>query len=367
MAEGWEPVFCISDATSCNASRKKARPEHGGRVGTGFLQKRCAAIENRFPLVHPILYKAGLAGICNIPVSGRRIVSGDIVSGNIVSGNTAAIWDEDVATLDSSTAWQAARRMVSTNRDMLAAIAGVFFLMPGLIAAVVLPTPQLTNGMNQDQMVEAVSQFYVTAGPLLIALSLPMLAGYLTLLAMLLDRDRPTVREAIGRALRLLPSYLVVQVLVALMLSVVAVVALAVLAMVLPQGVATLLALVIMIYPITRTMLIGPEMVAQRLQNPFRAIGAGLMRTRGRFGALALFFGPALTLFLVVYALAAIVVAVILAGFAQPEVQRLASEAVGALLLSVGYVYFTAMIASTYQQFGPINGNGTTISPSTPA
>jgi hypothetical protein len=272
-----------------------------------------------------------------------------------------------VGTLDSSTAWQGARRMVSTNRDMLIAIAGVFFLMPGLIGAVVLPTPQMTDGMTQQQLVEVVSQFYVNTAPLLIALSLPMLAGYLALLTMLLDRDRPTVGEAIVRGLRLLPSYLVVQVLVTIMLSVVAVLTLSVLALVLPQAAATLLALVSMIYPITRAMLIGPEMVAQRLHNPFRAIGAGLARTRGRFLALVLFFGPAITLFLVVYWLITIVVVIILASFAQPEVQQIAGEAVGALMLSVGYTYFTAMIASTYQQLGPINGGGTTISPSSPA
>ena len=105
-----------------------------------------------------------------------------------------------MVTLDSSAAWQSARRMVSANRDMLAAIAGVFFLLPGLVAAVVLPSPQLSNGMDQQQIADAITRFYASAGPFMLALSLPMLVGYLTLLAVLLDRDRPSVGAAIGRA-----------------------------------------------------------------------------------------------------------------------------------------------------------------------
>ena len=49
--------------------------------------------------------------------------------------------------------------MVGANRDTLAAIAGVFFLLPGLIGAVMVPTPALTPTMDQAAMADAVMRF----------------------------------------------------------------------------------------------------------------------------------------------------------------------------------------------------------------
>jgi hypothetical protein len=46
-----------------------------------------------------------------------------------------------------------------------------------------------------------------------------MLIGYLTMLVVMLDRDRPTVGAAIGRSFRLLPGYLASQILTSLALS----------------------------------------------------------------------------------------------------------------------------------------------------
>lgn len=272
-----------------------------------------------------------------------------------------------MVTLDSSAAWQSARRMVSANRDMLAAIAGVFFLLPGLVAAVVLPSPQLSNGMDQQQIADAITRFYASAGPFMLALSLPMLVGYLTLLAVLLDRDRPSVGAAIGRAVRLLPSYLAAQLLTALVLSALWVTVLGGLAAIMPQTFAVLLSLIVMIYPLTRVVLIGPEMVVQRLYNPIRAIVGGLSRTRGQFLGVLLYFGPALTLFVVVYGLVMIFVGVVLVNLSQGEAQRMISEAIAAVVFAVGYTYFAAIAASAYQQLGPVNGTGDAFSPSSPS
>ena len=272
-----------------------------------------------------------------------------------------------MVTLDSSSAWQSARRMVSANRDMLTAIGGVFFLLPGLIGAVVVPTPALTGTMNQAAMTDAIMEFYTKAGPILVVLSLPMLVGYLTLLVMLLDRDRPTVGKAIGVGIRLLPSYLAAQILTSLALSVMWVVVVSALSAILPTLVAAFVSLVVMIYPLVRVLLVGPEMVTQRLRNPIRAIIGGLARTRGHTLRIMLYVGPAITLFLVVYVLAMIVAGVLATAVPQAEVQRMIGEAIGAVLFAVGYTYYTAIIASTYDQLGPVHGAGSSVSPSSPS
>ena len=240
--------------------------------------------------------------------------------------------------------------MVSTNRDMLIAVAGVFFLLPGLIGAVVLPVPQFAKGMDQAQLIEAVTRFYIDTLPWLVVLTLPMLVGYLTVLAMLIDPERPTVGQAIGRAVRVLPGYLAVQILFALAVSIGSGVLMGLLSLAMPQTIASIAALVAMIYPAMRMVLFGPTMMAQHTINPFRAVGQGLALTRGAVIGMTLFFGPALVLFTVIYLVITIIATIALAGVSQPEAQRLGVEAVGAVVLATGYVYLTAMIAAAWRQ-----------------
>jgi hypothetical protein len=257
--------------------------------------------------------------------------------------------------------------MVSANRDVLVAIAGVFFLLPGLIGTVVLPVPQLDSAMNQQQLAEAITRFYTAAAPLMLVLSLPMLVGYLTVLAILLDRDRPTVGTAIGIGIRLLPIYLAAQMLTGVVLSIGWLTVVGGLSVIMPASIAAVVSLVLMIYPLVRVVLIGPEMVAQRIRNPLRAILAGLSRTRGKLLGILLYFGPALTLFVVVYGLVMIFVRMALVNVVEGEAQRMISEAIGALVFAVGHTYYAAIVASTYNQLGPVGTSSETVSPSSPS
>lgn len=240
--------------------------------------------------------------------------------------------------------------MVSTNRDMLVAIAGVFFLLPGLIGAVVLPVPHFTKDMDQVQLADAVLRFYVQAGPWLVGLTLPMLVGYLAVLAILIDPARPTVGQAIATAVRALPGYLAVQILFALTISILSGVVLGLLGLALPPVIASIVVLAGLIYPLVRMLLFAPTLLARGLRNPIHALFQGLALTRGSVIGLALFFGPALVLFTVIYLVATIITTIALAGLSQAEAQRLGAEAVGAAVMAGGYVYFAAMIAAAYRQ-----------------
>ena len=59
---------------------------------------------------------------------------------------------------DSSAAWQSATRMVAANREVLAAIAGVFFLLPMLAASVFRPRVELGDHLNQQQLADALTR-----------------------------------------------------------------------------------------------------------------------------------------------------------------------------------------------------------------
>lgn len=252
--------------------------------------------------------------------------------------------------LDSSAAWNQAVRMVSANREMLAAIAGVFFLLPGLIGAVVLPSPQLNRGMSDQQMAEAVTRFYGDAAPTLVLLSLPLIVGFMTMLVVMLDSRRPTVGGAIRQSLRMLPSYLAAHVLTTLVFSLAWLVVATILLQVLPAVFAVVLSIAVMTYPLTRVLMVAPEIAVRQTRNPFAAIRRSLALTNGQFQAIMLYFAPAFTLFLVVYGLVMMLVGVVLVSTVEGEAQRLIGETVVGLLFAVGYTYFAAMIASTHRQ-----------------
>jgi hypothetical protein len=258
--------------------------------------------------------------------------------------------------------------MVSANRDVLVAIAGVFFLMPELVNAL-LPMPEVMPGMTPEQIRDTFTGFYTSRPalfPVLLALTLPALVGHLTMLTVLLDRDRPTVAAAIRTAIQFLPTYLAVQLLIALALFVVLVLVAGVLSLIMPPAIASAIALVGAIYPLLRIVLVGPEMVAQKLSNPIRAIAFGMERTRGHFTSLLFFFMPAVAIFIVIFGLVLIFVNPLLALVVQGEALRLISEVIGAVLTAIGQTYYAAIVASTYNQLGPLGGLGDAVSPSNP-
>ncbi len=255
-----------------------------------------------------------------------------------------------VTILDSSAAWASANRMVAANRDLLMAIAGVFFVLPGLAGAVFAPSPAMTSGMTEAQILEVMQGYYASSLPVLLALSLFPMAGMLTMLAALLDTTRPTVSQSIRQSLRALPSYFAAQILIALGIVPLSMALASALALVLPDRIAVSLALGILLYPIMRTMLVGPVVAGQAKRNPVTAIRESFRITRGNAGRILLFIGLAGFVFLVVYGLVMMFVGVVLVLIFKGEPQRLVGEGVAGVLLAIGYTYFVAMLAAIYRQ-----------------
>lgn len=255
-----------------------------------------------------------------------------------------------VTTLDSSAAWASATRMVAANRDLLMAIAGVFFVLPGLAVAVFAPSPAVTPEMSEAQVLASMQDYYASSLPVLIILSLFPMAGMLTMLVAMLDTARPTVAQAIRRSVRALPSYFASQLLIALAILPVSMALASVLALVLPDRLAVTAALGLLLYPIMRTMLVGPAVAGAGLRNPVSAIRESVRLTRHNAGRILLFFGLAGFVFLVAYGLVMMFVGVVLVLMFKGEPQRLLGEAVSGVLLAVGYTYFVAMLAAVYRQ-----------------
>ena len=255
-----------------------------------------------------------------------------------------------VTTLDSSAAWASATRMVAANRDLLVAIAGVFFVLPGLAGAVFAPSPAMTPEMSETQILNVMQDYYANSLPVLLLLSLFPMAGMLTMLVAMLDTARPTVGQAIRHSVRALPSYFAAQLLVALAIVPLSMALASVLALFLPERLAVSAALGLLLYPIMRTMLVGPVVATEGVRNPVTAIRESIGLTRRNAGRILLFIGMAGFVFLVVYGLIMMFVGVVLVLIFKGEPQRLLGEAVSGVLLAIGYTYFVAMLAAIYRQ-----------------
>ena len=255
-----------------------------------------------------------------------------------------------VTTLDSSAAWASATRMVAANRDLLVAIAGVFYVLPGLAGAVFVPSPAMTPDMSEAQMLAVMQDYYANSLPVLLVLSLLPMAGMLTMLVAMLDTARPTVGQAIRHSVRALPTYFAAQLLIALGILPVSIALASVLALLLGDKLAVPIALGLLLYPIMRTMLVGPVVAGEGVRNPVTAIRASSERTRHNAGRILLFIGMAAFVFLVVYGLVMMFVGVVLVLTFKGEPQRLLGEGVAGVLLAVGYTYFVAMLAAIYRQ-----------------
>lgn len=259
--------------------------------------------------------------------------------------------------LDSLAAWRTASSLVSANRDMLLAIAGVFFMLPSLAFAVIVPEPEMPAGADNAAMMRLVSDYYYAALPYLLAVTVLQMAGMITLQIVMTDRARPTVAQAIRRGFAATLPYLLAQLLFGLALGVGIGVAMTLATL---SGIAALglviavVAMVVAAHLFLRFLLIAPVLANEPSRNPVAILRRSWELTRGQSGRMLGFFGMALLLFLVISSLILMFVGMLLAIVAEGEVERVLAAAVSSALTAVALVYFAGMMAAVYRQFaGP--------------
>ncbi len=201
---------------------------------------------------------------------------------------------------DSSRAWRDAMALVQANREVLIAVAGVFFLLPGIASALFLTDYQnnlmanIGNSAAVRQLMEGSVGKVMSFG--LISLLLQSV-GHMAMLALLTDRSRPTVGQAMGIAVRAFPT-LAATILIVFAGYLLGALVYAVLAGVL--GVATgigvltfvliLLLAGVMVYVMVKLSLTMPVIVIEKVINPFTAMTRSWRLTRGNSLRLFLFY-----------------------------------------------------------------------------
>lgn len=259
--------------------------------------------------------------------------------------------------LDISRAWRTASGMVKANRDVLAAIAGVFVLLPALAMAFFLPESRITPDMTpHDQSAMLVEEFSRDM-PLMLPASLIQMVGLLTVIIVMADRARPTVGGAIrAGAVASLP-YLGAQLLIGFGLAVAFSSVAALAGAIGIPAVASALVMAGIALAATiglRMALVGPVIACEDQRNPVLAMRRSWDMTRGNGWRLASFLLLAALVFIVGSGLIMLFVGVILELAANGEVRHIVQGLISSVMTAIAIVYFGAILAAVHGQLsGP--------------
>ncbi len=261
---------------------------------------------------------------------------------------------------DMSAAWSEAMRLIGANRDVVLIVAGVFFFLP-YVGFMMIVGDQMTalqagagaGNADPEAAMEAMMGFYGSIWWLMLLLTIIQGLGMLGLLALLKDRSRPTVGEALGLGAKSLLSYLAAVILVDLILIVVALIPFAIGAGVsVTAGVLVgLVALVVILYLLTKfsLVLVPTVIVIDRMLNPIAALGRSWRLTKGNSVRLFLFY---FLLFIALMVVGIVVSIVIGLAFALlgPEAAMIGNALVTGLLNAVWVTFILAALAAAHRQ-----------------
>lgn len=263
---------------------------------------------------------------------------------------------------DMGRAWSEATRLLGVNRDVVLIVAGVFFFLPytaltmamGDQVAAIEAGAQSGNADPQAAM-SALLGFYGTIWWMLLLLMIVQYIGMLGLLALLTDRTRPTVGEALKIGVTCFPSYFAAAILSGLAMAApflaptIAAAAGSVTAAVL----LGILALVAALYLFTKFSLSAPVIVVERVLNPLTALGRSWRLTKGNSVRLFLFYFLLMVAVLVIWIVVSIVIGLILA-LVGPDAALTGNALVAGLLNAAWATLFLAALAAAHRQLaGP--------------
>lgn len=194
---------------------------------------------------------------------------------------------------DMSEAWSEAMAMIRSNREVLLIVAGIFFFLPNLIVALLVPDIQAMIGTAGPEASEALMQMFSQYWWLLLLVALAQGVGFLALLALLRDSAKPTVGDALRTGLIGLPSYLVAYLLVSFGMGIIFAVLIGVPAAAgsgFFAGIAGILGGAIFIYVMVKLSLVPAAIAIDKILNPLLALRRSWALTRGNSLRLFLFF-----------------------------------------------------------------------------
>jgi hypothetical protein len=262
-------------------------------------------------------------------------------------------------TFDSNRAWKEATAAVSANRDVLLALGGVFFLVPGLAFSLFMPQPQTSAEMDEKALAAVVSAYYAEAWPWLLASGVLQGIGTLSLLTLLTDRTRPTVGDAIRQGVAGMIPLIAAQILLGIGLGIAGGLIVAIAA---ATGVGALVAAAIAIVVMlavmaaVRTSLTAPVIAVEGDRNPVRALVRSWRLTSGNGWRIGLFFLLVIAGFILIVSLAMALTGIVLTLVAGPDIARTVAALASSTLSALGTLYLVAILAAVHRQMAGPSG-----------
>lgn len=262
---------------------------------------------------------------------------------------------------DMSRAWSDAVALLSGNQKMVSVVAGVFFFLPYLV--LMLMVPDMSSGMaaggapgagpaDTEAAMEAALALYAENWWLFVIIAITQGIGMLALLALLTDRARPTVGEAISFGVKALLPYLGTAILTALIFVLAIFVPVAIASATgspIVIGLVSIAAVVLGIYLYTKLSLTAPVIGIERILNPVKVIARSWALTKGNSLRIFLFYFLLILAFGVVSLVIGMVVGLVF-GFMGSDIAVLGTGIFSSLINAVFVCLFLAILAAIHSQ-----------------
>lgn len=267
--------------------------------------------------------------------------------------------------LDGGLVWRDANAMVTANKEVLAVLAGVFFLLPSLAFSLFMPQPEPPAGADVKQLAAMLREFYMAAAPWFLGMTLIQTVGQLAVLALLARAGQSTVGEALREGFAGLLPFLVTQLIIALASALAAGVLIGLGAATgsgLLTGVLVAVLIVIVSWVGMRLLLTLPVIAVERLRNPIQVLRRSWQLTRGNVGRMLLYVLLMAVAVFFIIGVAGALIGIVLALAAGPQAAQIGNAVIGAVLGSAFTLYLVASLAAMHRQLGGGESPGTTFS-----
>ncbi|MXP24546.1 hypothetical protein GRI39_00580 [Altererythrobacter indicus] len=259
---------------------------------------------------------------------------------------------------DMSTAWRDAMSMLNANREVLLIVAGIFSFLPTLAASFLVPPMQATMAMDNPASTEAaleqVTQMYANYWWVFLLMTLIQSIGFIAILALLRDSNRPTVSEALQIGLKGFLPYFAAYVLLCIALGLIIGIILTIVALTNVAAliiVATFAALIFAIYAMIKCSLTPAIVAIEKTYNPITILKRSWTVTKGNSLRIFGFF----MLIGIVYLIISIIIGMVMQGLGiaigpNSLAMQIINGLVNGLVGAIATVVFVAILAAIHRQ-----------------
>lgn len=257
---------------------------------------------------------------------------------------------------DTMKIWDEASAALLANREVLAAVLGVFSVLPNFALQMLAPVPEPVAGQSPEQLLTRLGLYFDAEWlPVVITVAVQFF-GMLVTLALLGDPARPTVGEAMRKAAFGAPTFLAALVgglALAFLTGLIPVILIGLSGSVSLTQVAAVIGTVVILYMMVRFAFTGPAVLLGGERNPVYALRTSFFATKGIGWQLLVFILLIFIAFRIVGWLitaAVVIVTTLIAGAAGGA---LVGALIACFVQAALAATFVAVIVSSYRQVTP--------------